>query len=197
MFEYFLGRVSETGSNYIVLESNDIGYKIYATRGCMMKSASASENKVKVYTYFNLREDAAELYGFAEKSEKLMFQQLISVNGIGPKTALALLSSNTESELCRAVSSGDAKRLAKTPGIGSKAAQRIILELKDKIQIQNHYSSPDGQTINVQYGDCHQDLTEALASLGYKETEILKAIEKNDLSGLALEESIKLVLKSM
>lgn len=197
MYEYFLGRISETGSDYIVLESNDIGYKIYATRSCMLKTASASGNKVKVYTYFNLREDAAELYGFAEKSEKLMFQKLISVNGIGPKTALAVLSANTESDLCRAVSAGDVKRLTKTPGIGPKAAQRIILELKDKILIKNYDNPIGSQEAYDECKDYHQDLMDALASLGYKESEISMAIEKNDVSGMSLEEAIKLVLKSI
>lgn len=195
MYEYLIGKISETGVNYVVLESNDIGYKIYTTMNSLNKINSFSEDKIKIYTYLNIKEGAAEFYGFAGKTEKQMFERLLGITGIGPKMALAILSVNTEEELCMSILTGDIKKLTKAPGVGPKVAQRIVLELKDKIKLPIQTQTNVDQFIES--NNNYQDLIDALSSLGYKESEISKAIEKNNLSDLSFEQAIKLLLKNM
>ena len=138
-------------------------------------SALKKGDKGKLFTHLNVREDAVELYGFATAEELRLFQQLISVSGVGPKAALSILSASTPANLALSIITGDEKALTCAPGIGKKIAQRVILELKDKLA--------KGQTVT--------------AVLGYSQSEIAAALKGIDLDGLTLEQVIKQALKKM
>ena len=128
MISYIRGLLAETLEDAVVVEAGNVGYHIFVPAS-VFKSLPGLGKEVKIYTYFNVREDAVMLFGFLARADLEMFRQLIGVNGVGPKSAMGLLSVLSPDELKLAVVSSDAKRIAKAPGIGSKTAQRIILDL--------------------------------------------------------------------
>ncbi|WP_346887623.1 Holliday junction branch migration protein RuvA [Clostridium sp. UBA1056] len=193
MYEYIKGIFKSIGKEYIVVECGNIGYKIF-TSGSTISNMPAIDQPVKIYTHQIVREDFIGLYGFLTKEEISMFNLLISINGVGPKAALSLMSIANVSTLKYAIITDDDKLITKAPGIGKKTAQRIILELKDKINLGE--AIQDGVVINPIDID-NEKLSEAvgaLMALGYSDKEAEKALEKADRSK-NVEEIIKQCLK--
>lgn len=185
MFDYIKGTITSIKGNYIVLESNQIGYLIKTANPFKYEINSS----VKVYIYMYIREDVLDLYGFQSSDEKELFLQLISVKGLGPKGALAIISSESIEKVIFAINNGDNKYLQRFPGIGPKASQQIILDLHGKINFNNNIESSNPK---VNY------IVEALKAMGYKPSEI-KSVSKIIEDNLDQDTSvlIKTVLKSL
>lgn len=199
MFEYIRGTVEYITEDTIVVDNNDIGYKIM-TSG-MNTAAVKLHDKVTMYTYMHIREDDMSLFGFLTRDEINVFKLLISVSGIGPKVALAILSALSLEELRIAVLSDDAKAIAKANGVGAKTAQRVVLELRDKFKLEdafdNGYASGDDLSY-VGSNDIISETAMALTSLGYSNVDALRAIKKVPGSeGMTVEELLKASLKFM
>lgn len=178
MIGYIKGAVEGISTDYILLECHDIGYQIYTSGMALARITMHQE--MKIYTYLHVREDGVTLFGFPTTEELNTFKLLIGVSGIGPKVALAVLSALTVQELALAVMAGDTKTITKANGIGAKGAARLIMELKDKMQIEDAFATmeiPDTTDIATSQ-DSVQDTVMALVSLGYSDTEALKAIKQ-------------------
>ena len=196
MFYHIEGIVSEIGPNLAVIDCGGIGFALNTTLNTL--STIKTGEKCKLYVAEAVKEDAFDLYGFSTKSERRCFEMLTSVSGIGPKAALSILSSNTPEGLALAVMNNNEKALTVAPGIGKKIAQRVILELKDKIgqetgaaEIPMPAVVPSGESGAV------NDAVTALSVLGYSSSEIAPLLKKLDLSSMTTEQIIKAVLKSM
>lgn len=178
MIGYIKGTVEGISADYILLECHDIGYQIYTSGMALARFTMHQE--MKTYTYLHVREDGVTLFGFPTTEELNTFKLLIGVSGIGPKVALAVLSALTVQELALAVMAGDTKTITKANGIGAKGAARLIMELKDKMQIEDAFATTEiPDTIDVAASqDGVQDTVMALVSLGYSDTEALKAIKQ-------------------
>lgn len=198
MFYYVQGIVAHTAPYLAVIDCGGVGYACRTTNQTL---SSISRGKpAKLYTYLHVREEVFELYGFATESELSCFQMLIGVSGVGPKAALAILSSNSPESLALAIVSGNEKALTAAPGIGKKIAQRIILELKDKLakgQIGVSGEEAFAGGIAVIPENKTSEASAALAVLGYSQQEITMALKGIDLENLSLEEIIKQALKKM
>ncbi len=178
MIGYIKGAVEGISADYILLECHDIGYQIYTSGMALARITMHQE--MKIYTYLHVREDGVTLFGFPTTEELNTFKLLIGVSGIGPKVALAVLSALTVQELALAVMAGDTKTITKANGIGAKGAARLIMELKDKMQVEDAFATteiPDTTDIATSQ-DSVQDTVMALVSLGYSDTEALKAIKQ-------------------
>ena len=185
MYSYIKGILRDMDEESIVVETGGIGYHIYTTGQTFRYLPSVGE-EVKVYTYLHVREDAMLLFGFLTKDELKIYKLLLGVSGIGPKGALAILSVMTTDDLRFAVLGDDAKAIAKAPGVGTKTAQRLILELKDKLSIDDTLISREiaagGAQGILTAGSLHIDsekkkeAVEALVALGYGQAESLKAV---------------------
>ena len=198
MFYYVQGTVTHIAPNLAVIDCGGVGYACKTTTNTI---SSINKGKVhKLYTHLYVKEEIFELYGFATEEELNSFQMLIGVSGVGPKAALAILSCNTPEGLAMAIVSGNEKALTSAPGIGKKIAQRIILELKDKLSkgqltVSGMESFAGGITIIPE--DKTSEASAALAVLGYSQQEIMLALKGLDLQSLTLEEIIKQCLKKM
>ena len=204
MIAYIKGEVAWIEEERIVLESGIIGNNI-------MKPASSFDtqdivgNNVKIYTHLNVREDAMQLYGFLNLDELKTFRLLLGVNGIGPKAALGILSGLTTDELRFAVLSDDVKTISKAPGIGKKTAQKLILELKDKIDLeevfetkQEHVRETEGKMESKEENAAKKDAVDALTALGYSSTEALRAVRQTGVTqDMDVETILKLALKNL
>ena len=169
MYGYIKGVVTKVTQKYVILENNGIGYLLIVSNPYKFKL----NEECKIYTYQYVREDIIDLYGFVTEEEKDLFLKLISVSGIGPKTALSILASGTVSEIIKAIETRNDTYLRKFPGIGAKASQQIILDLKGKISFDEE----------VTYGNSKaEDVELALISLGYSKKEITKALAKLDMN---------------
>ena len=198
MFYYLSGTVAHTEPYLAVIDCGGVGYACRTTSYTL--SALKKGDKAKLFTYLNVREDAMELYGFATQEEQNLFQLLISVSGVGPKAALSILSSSTPANLALSIITGDEKALTCAQGIGKKIAQRVILELKDKLakgQTIATGESYGGTGITVIPENKLSEASAALAVLGYSQSEINVALKGIDLESLTLEEVIKQALKKM
>ena len=204
MIAYIKGEVAWIEEERIVLESGNIGYNI------MMPASSFDTQdlvgkEVKIYTHLNVREDAMQLYGFLNLDELKTFRRLLGVNGIGPKAALGILSGLTTDELRFAVLSDDVKTISKAPGIGKKTAQKLILELKDKIDLeevfetkQEHVRETEGKMESKEENAAKKDAVDALTALGYSSTEALRAVRQTGVTpDMDVETILKLALKNM
>ena len=196
MFHHIEGIVSEIGPNLAVIDCAGVGFALNTTLHTL--GALRVGEKSKLYVSEAVKEDAFDLYGFSTKSERRCFEMLTAVSGIGPKAALSILSANTPEGLALAVMNNNEKALTVAPGIGKKIAQRVILELKDKIGQENSeivipapVSVPEGESGAV------NDAVSALLVLGYSNSEIAPALKKLDLNGMSSDQIIKAVLKSM
>ena len=197
MFYYVNGTVAEIEAGLAVIDCSGVGYAC-ATTNYTLSQLKKGE-RAKLYTYLNVREDAMEMFGFASQSELRSFKMLIGVSGVGPKAALSILSSTTPQQLSMAVVMGDEKALTAAPGIGKKIAQRIILELKDKlIKEQGGFEagSVAAAAMPAQNNKAGE-ATAALAVLGYGSQEIAAALKGIDMDALPLEEIIRQSLKKM
>ena len=197
MFYYLKGVVGHIAPNLAVMDCGGVGYACRTTSYTL--SALQVGEKAKLYTHLNVREDAMELYGFASENERNCFQMLIGVSGVGPKAALSILSSTTPEGLATAIITGNEKTLTVAPGIGKKIAQRIILELKDKLakgQLPAEESF-GGSGVTVIPQDKTSEASAALAVLGYNPAEINAALKGLDLDALTLEEIVRQALRKM
>ena len=197
MFYYVNGPVAELEAGLAVIDCGGVGYAC-ATTNYTLSQLKKGE-RAKLYTYLNVREDAVELFGFASQSELRSFKMLIGVSGVGPKAALSILSSTTPQQLAMAVVMGDEKALTAAPGIGKKIAQRIILELKDKLaREQGSFDAGSGAPVLMPAQDNKAgEAAAALAVLGYGSQEIAAALKGIDMASLPLEEIIRQSLKKM
>ena len=197
MFYYVNGTVAEIETGLAVIDCSGVGYAC-ATTNYTLSQLKKGE-RAKLYTYLNLREDAMEMFGFASQSELRSFKMLIGVSGVGPKAALSILSSTTPQQLSMAVVMGDEKALTAAPGIGKKIAQRIILELKDKlIKEQGGFEAGSGAAVAMPaQSNKAGEAAAALAVLGYGSQEIAAALKGIDMDALPLEEIIRQSLKKM
>lgn len=197
MFYYVNGTVAEIEAGLAVIDCSGVGYAC-ATTNYTLSQLKKGE-RAKLYTYLNVREDAMELFGFASQSELRSFKMLIGVSGVGPKAALSILSSTTPQQLSMAVVMGDEKALTAAPGIGKKIAQRIILELKDKlIKEQGGFEAGSGAAAAMPAQNSKAgEAAAALAVLGYGSQEIAAALKGIDMDALPLEEIIRQSLKKM
>ena len=197
MFSYVNGTVAEIEAGLAVIDCSGVGYAC-ATTNYTLSQLKKGE-RAKLYTYLNVREDAMEMFGFASQSELRSFKMLIGVSGVGPKAALSILSSTTPQQLSMAVVMGDEKALTAAPGIGKKIAQRIILELKDKlIKEQGGFEAGSGAAVAMPaQNNKAGEAAAALAVLGYGSQEIAAALKGIDMDALPLEEIIRQSLKKM
>lgn len=198
MFYYVNGTVAHVEPYLAVIDCGGVGYACRTTNYTLSKLTRGKP--AKLYTHLNVREDVFELYGFSSESELGCFRMLISVSGVGPKAALAILSSNSPEGLAMSIVSGNEKALTAAPGIGKKIAQRIILELKDKLA-KGQLSTAGGESfaggITVIPENKASEASAALAVLGYSQSEIASALKGIDLDALSLENVIKQALKKM
>ena len=182
MISYIKGELTEISEGIIVVENNGIGFNINVP-ATVISSLSSIGEEVKVYTYLQIREDAHSLYGFLTRDDLNMFKMLINVNGIGPKGALAILSTLSPDDLRFAICSGDVKLISSAPGIGNKIAQKIILELKDKVNLADVLERSEGNSIENASGselNAKNEAVEALVSLGYSNSEAVRAVRQID-----------------
>lgn len=180
MIAYVRGVLAETREDSIVVEAGQIGFNIQVP-GNVLGLLPSIGSEVKIYTYTHVREDAFLLYGFMTRDDLEIFKKCISVNGIGPKGGLALLSVMNADALRFAILSGDAKAIAKAPGIGARTAERLILELRDKVKPEAAFAAAGALTENLTEGSGHaqkQEAVEALVALGYSSAEALKAVNQ-------------------
>ena len=197
MFYYVNGTVTELEAGLAVIDCGGVGYAC-ATTNYTLSQLKKGE-RAKLYTYLNVREDAMELFGFASQSELRSFKLLIGVSGVGPKAALSILSATTPQQLAMAVVMGDEKALTAAQGGGKKIAQRIILELKDKLaKEQGSFDAGSGGPVRMPTQDNKAgEAAAALAVLGYGSQEISAALKGIDMEALPLEEIIRQSLKKM
>ncbi|MCX7695144.1 MAG: Holliday junction branch migration protein RuvA [Caloramator sp.] len=194
MIYYIKGIVDEILDDGVVLECNDIGYKICMTHRDIQKLQNQID-KVKIYTYQQIKEDENVLYGFLNKEELNIFKMLISISGVGPKAAVSILSTVTASDFILAVVTNNEKMIVKAQGVGKKTAQRIILELKDKFKdVDLTQREQDEELININGLDENEAIG-ALMALGYSRKEAFYAVSKVLSQADSLEDIIKLSLK--
>ena len=197
MFYHINGKVTAIEPNLAVIDCWGIGFALNATVNTLSRLQIGES--AKLYTYEHIREDSFDLFGFFDKQEKRCFEMLIGVSGVGPKAAISILSAVTPEALAMAVISGDEKALTIAPGIGKKIAQRILLELKDKIAKETSgFDIRGGTASSVTVGVSKlSDAVSALAVLGYSNSEITIAMKDIDVDNTALEDIIKQVLRKM
>ena len=196
MFYYVSGTVAEIGPNLAVIDCGGVGYACATTNSPISRLKKGE--RAKLFTYLHVREEIFELFGFSSQQELSSFKMLIGVSGVGPKAALAILSSTTPNNLALSIVTGDEKALTAAPGIGKKIAQRIILELKDKLAKEQTSFSSDGPVPVIAAGGANKagEASAALAVLGYGTPEIAAALKGVDMEQ-PLEEIIRQALKKM
>lgn len=196
MISYLKGNLEVKNIDYVVIEVGGIGYKVYMSSNSINRLGEIGSS-VKVYTYMRVREDDISLYGFCTNEELRMFEQLLGVSGIGAKSALTILANISPSSFALAIISGDINTLKNLPGIGAKSAQRMILELKDKMKTQDAIQSDEVISINNNYivNDKTKDAIEALQVLGYARRDIEVVLSKIDMKDDSVEEIIRKSLK--
>ena len=194
MFAYIKGKLAIKSTDYVVIDVGGVGYKIFAPTSTI-NSLGEIGSEAMVHTHYHVREDNISLYGFATAEELRMFELLIGVSGVGAKSANTILANISPSKFALSVITNDVKELTKLPGIGAKSAQRIILELKDKLKTEESISGDDVITETIQTGS--DNLSEAVAALqvlGYPQREAAKAVASVDSTGLSIEDIIKKAL---
>ena len=200
MYSYIKGTLEEIADGQIIVDNHGIGYQIQ-TPANMIDSLPAVGGEVKIYTYLHVKEDGIALFGFPTKDGLNVFKLLLRVNGIGPKGALGILSVLSTDDLRFAVIGGDAKAIAKAPGIGAKSAQRIILELKDKLNLEDVLGghNEEGASAPVSAANTvKNEAAQALTALGYSSSEALSALSKVEISeDTDVETVLKAALKQM
>ena len=191
------GVVRAKEGNRILLEVSGVGFEVFVPVRTMERVGGEGES-ARFQTYLHVREDTLTLYGFLAESEKVLFLSLLGVSGVGPKVALAILSVCEAGELARSIIDGDTKRLVALPGIGKKTAERIILELKDKIEVDRHL--PDGADAGIER-TIIEEAVSALAGLGLSRVNAEKALERLDLDTLGdspkVEDLVREALKKV
>lgn len=196
MFDYLKGNIADIELNRVVVETAGIGFSVYTTANTI--STLKHNEAAKLFIREVIREDTFDLYGFSSVKERNCFDMLTSVSGIGPKAAVSILSVNTPEMLAMAVVNNDLSTLTAAQGIGKKIAQRVILELKDKISKEIGSDITEIPVSSVPAGkNAVSDAVLALGVLGYSTAEIMPVIKANNVEGMTTEQIIKLVLKNM
>lgn len=191
MFAYIKGSLEMKFKNYIVIDVGGLGYKVFMPENSINEIGELG-NTIKVFTYYRVREDDISIFGFKTQEELRMFELLLSVSGVGAKSALAMLSCIEPSEFAIAVISNNVKLLTQIPGIGTKSAQRIILELKDKLKAeQNEETLEKSKNKTTQINENVQEAISGLMVLGYSRKDIEKAFEHLTVETLSVEDLIK------
>ena len=203
MFEYICGKLSVKKIDYVALDINGLAYKIYISLKTFEKMSNI-ESTEKLYIHTNVKEDNISLYGFKTQNERKLFKALISVNGVGPKLAIAILSTFNTKEIVDIILENESKIFIKVPGLGIKKAQKIILDLKDKVK-KIEFSEIINENSNTLNGNntssseillMKEDLKLALESLGYADTDVSKWIKNDELIKIKnISEAIKIILK--
>ncbi len=202
MISYVRGPLAEVDEDVIVVEAGDVGYNIHVPLS-LLESLPPLGSEVKIYTYLRVQEDAMTLYGFESRQDLKMFKQLLGVNGVGPKGGLAILSALSPDNLRLAIISGDARAISKAPGIGLKTAQRLILDLKDKVNMEDVLPSLAGDTSAAEakpagLGQAGKEAVDALVALGYSPMESARAVRKVDITEtMTAEDVLKASLKHL
>lgn len=203
MIGYLKGELAEIKENYVVLEVGNIGYEVYLPSSAIL-SLPSKGSTIKLYTYLHVREDAISLFGFLTKDDLDMFKLLITVNGIGPKGALGILSSISADDIRFAVLAEDVKAIAKVPGIGNKTAGKLILELKDKFKLENAFEqrlinqAENQGSAGAGIFAKRDEAIQALTVLGYSSSDAIKIVNGIDITeDMTSEEILKLCLKRM
>lgn len=205
MIAYIKGELAEVTAGSVVVDCGGVGYEIFMPAS-MLSDLPAVGSTVKIHTHFHVREDAMTLYGFLTKEDLRIFAMLIAVNGIGPKGALGVLSAITPDELRLAVLSDDVKTICRAPGIGAKTAQKMIIELRDKMKLEEIFDNSDsedegwlaGQTDAAGAEDITKEAVMALTALGYTASEAAKAVRGVALTpDMSVEELLKAALKKI
>lgn len=196
MYAYFKGKIAAKEPDLAIVEVNGIGYNIRISAGTASLLPPVGE-ETKLYTYTSVREDAIALYGFLTKDDLDMFRLLIGVNGIGPKGGQSILSVMSPDDLRFAIVSGDAKMIARAPGIGAKTAQRIILDMRDKVSLEDTlHADAEAVRLDTSVSDSAREAVEALTALGYGMTEAARAVkEVKGAEQMAVEDILKASLK--
>ncbi len=197
MFYYLNGTITVLEANLAVVDCGGVGYACNTT-GYTLSQLQVGKQQ-KLYTYCHVREDAFDIFGFSTKEELLCFNRLIGVSGVGPKAALSILSAVTPSQLSLAIVTGDEKTLTMAQGVGKKMAQRIILELKDKLggDMSDYSAGGTAAAVLPAAGNKVAEASAALASLGYSQNEIGAALKGVDVEKLSLEEIVRSCLRAM
>lgn len=189
MIGFLKGEIDLLDRPYVLIDVNGVGYRVLVSENVLSKLTKG--DKVKLFTYTYVREDALELFGFAEIEDLKLFESLISVSGIGPKTALNIFSVGSRSEIVSAIVKGDASFFTSVPRLGTKNAQRIIIDLRNKMG--------DGNMLDLSGKDLIEnvEVVEALKGFGFSEKEAQKVVREIKVEGLSLDEKIKLALKNL
>lgn len=190
MISYIKGEVVKKGIDYIILDNNNIGYYINTSFSTLNKISE--KEKVLILTYMHIREDIMALYGFLSSDEIELFKKLISVNGIGPKAGLSVLSTYEANTVKEIILKEDSIRLSKVPGIGKKTASKIILELKDKVGTVDELQGSE-----IVINNEMSDVVDALTALGFSSLEVKRTLDNMELSGKSENDIIKEALKNM
>ena len=202
MIAYLKGTLEEIGNDYIVVDVNNIGYQVKVSLR-VMEGLPALGNLMKIHTYTYVREDVIALYGFLTKDDLQMFLLLLGVNGVGPKGALGILSMFSAQELRLAIISQDSKTIAKAPGIGAKTAQRMLIDLKDKVSVEETFEKMGEQSVAMSAAStagsgAKADAIEALTALGYSASDSMKAVNMVEITdGMSSDTILKQALKHM
>lgn len=201
MIAFVKGILDTVAEDRIVVENNGVGFEIFVP-GSVAQALPQAGNAVKIYTYTYVREDILQLYGFLTRDEMDMFKLLITVNGIGPKGALGILTVMDADTLRFAILSDDSKSIAKAPGIGAKTASKLILELKDKCHLEDMLesgvSAAKASGLENTDNDARNDAIQALVALGYSATEAATAVRRTDVTpDMTVEDILKLSLKNL
>lgn len=201
MISYLSGILTGKAEQHLILETGGVGYFI-SVSPILLASLPPIGEKIKIFTHMSVKEDGISLFGFRTMEELDLFHQLITVSGVGPKAGLGFLATMTPEEIIVAILSGDAATLSKTPGVGAKTAQRVILELKDKVKTEQIFlqeleaSTMKNGSKNLE-NSAKFEAIEALTSLGYSRSEAAKAVSMVYKEKISTEELLKQALKKM
>lgn len=202
MIAYLKGTLEEIGNDYIVVDVNNVGYQVKVSLR-VIEGLPSVGNSIKIHTYTYVREDVIALYGFLTKDDLQMFLLLLGVNGVGPKGALGILSVFSAQELRLAIISQDSKTIAKAPGIGAKTAQRMLIDLKDKVSVEDTFAKMGEETVTItaaktEHAGARNDAIEALTALGYSASESMKAVNAVEITeDMTSDAVLKAALKHM
>ncbi|MBI3589234.1 MAG: Holliday junction branch migration protein RuvA [Candidatus Liptonbacteria bacterium] len=188
MIHSLRGLVENTGNDHLILEVGNFGFKVFASKRTLFKTSMLNRQEISIFCFLRVREDGIDLFGFLSEPELKFFEMLNGVSGVGPKLALAIMDVAELAELVSAIKEGRADLLTKTSGVGEKTAQRIVLELRNKVQVTG-----SSQTVKKMEDD--RDIVETLVSLGYRKEEARLALDKVEDKTLSMEERLKRVLK--
>lgn len=198
MYAYLKGTVADKGLNSLVIDVGGVGYLLSVSMNTLQETPPVGE-QMKVYTHFSVREDAMELFGFASQEEKNMFTRLLTVSGIGPKVALSILGAMPLRDLTLAIVTGDITSLSRAPGVGKKTAQRLALELKEKVDESelNYVSAASSGPVTPIQEDAAQEALAALQALGYTASEAVRAVSQVRGQSDSANDLVRLALRNM